>query len=1401
MAVEKKIITLDLFDEHYGNLDKIKQRILQVAALAYLVTGMKNHHIYSGLTGHYSKLVTNLLPQLKIDNNGKQVNYNEYILHLNRLFKEGYFARDYNQDFRLHDHLLYPICIIATNYDNVKTNLLIITKIDQFNIFPNFNNYRKFEFGNPLCLDYEDYRALNMLIHINNVKLSEQKWDNLEQQKVLLGYRTLFSQQIIEEEWFQSRLMYFQEILCVVKLSPALGYSYISDNEPDAKWFNKLKLLPQAQEHANFPLLTACLNQLNFVTLSHQTIIKQESSNNWAKNMLAATEYLLSGENKNALKFYDLSLREFSQITNRDYWFYVPEFSILYAIALIREKKHDKIVSVIVKRLEKQPNLAIFANLLHGIYSVINNDFNQAKSCFTLAIKYFSANGVSRLNCNIFALYLWLATLVAPNEIKWETVQHYLNKSHELSCYLAEVIMAELMAAHNKNYAKYLQLIADSFYHNLQVSSLVTIKPQWEYLVDKLDFLLGKTESSDDSALVVNGKRLVWLLDPKAPKVSVLEQTLRNNGQWTAGKEVALGRLFKKIDFEYLKPYDAQPISALVPDIYSPGRFKWDYNKLLIMLVGHPLVFDYDNPDLKLELVTESPVLDVKSVTNGYLVKLTPYSLNQTIYVNKLSPSKYQIIEFTKELVELSALLGANGSEVPRAAKQRLLDVVCRTTPTVKISADIIDDNLPEIVANSQCLIQLTPHGEGLALNVLVAPFGNGSYYFPAQGLANLVSKDNNNQHVKLVRDFKAELTSVKELIANCPIMEIAQQSKFEWLFESLEESLELLSELDEYRQKTNIIIEWPKGESIKFIANVGSGNMKIRVETKQQWFEYDGEVVIDGDDVLQLRGLLALLDNADSRFVQLDEGKFIALTQSFKRQLNELKLISENSKVFNLNSNVLAQVVDEAGEVEVDNKWHSHIQNIKRRNNFMPEIPATLQVELRDYQVEGFYYLSRLSNWQIGACLADDMGLGKTVQAIALLLEQGQSGASLVVAPTSVCFNWVEEIKRFAPTLQATLLHGANQREQSIQNASNNDVVICSYNLLQYESGLLASREWNLLILDEAQNIKNSTTKRFKAVCELNANRKVALSGTPIENHLGELWSIFRFLNPGLLGSLDKFQKKFITPIANKDQTARIALKNLVRPYILRRTKSQVLAELPPKIEQLIYIEPSTEELAFYDAIRKRALAKLANLNHDENKRFNILAEITRLRQACCHSTLVDENIKLENSKLGTFLELVQEIIANKHKVLVFSQYVGYLGVVKQLLVENNISFQYLDGAVALNQRKAAVDTFQSGKGGDVFLISLKAGGTGLNLTVADYVIILDPWWNPAVEDQAADRAHRMGQQRPVTVYRLIMKNSIEEKIINLHKDKRDLAGDLLEGQDIGGKLSVEDLLGLMQS
>ena len=363
-------------------------------------------------------------------------------------------------------------------------------------------------------------------------------------------------------------------------------------------------------------------------------------------------------------------------------------------------------------------------------------------------------------------------------------------------------------------------------------------------------------------------------------------------------------------------------------------------------------------------------------------------------------------------------------------------------------------------------------------------------------------------------------------------------------------------------------------------------------------------------------------------------------------------------------------------------------------------------------------------------------------------------------------------------------------------------DVLVCSYGLLHGEAELLGGRPWQVAVLDEAQAIKNADSKRAQASQGLQAGFRLALSGTPVENDLDELWSLFNFVNPGLLGSRDGFGKRFATPIErDRDASARQALRSLIRPFLLRRTKAAVLSELPPRTEQTVQVEMGETERAFYEAMRQRALENIAALDAPTGKRkIHILAEITRLRRACCNPALIDPAAGVPSGKLDAFLDLVDDLVRNRHRALVFSQFVGHLGLMRAAVDQRGIRYEYLDGSTPSAERERRVAAFQAG-GAELFLISLRAGGTGLNLTAADYVVHLDPWWNPAVEDQASDRAHRIGQERPVTIYRLIMQNSIEERIVRLHRDKRDLASDLLEGAETSARLSEEELLDLIRA
>jgi SNF2 family DNA or RNA helicase len=460
------------------------------------------------------------------------------------------------------------------------------------------------------------------------------------------------------------------------------------------------------------------------------------------------------------------------------------------------------------------------------------------------------------------------------------------------------------------------------------------------------------------------------------------------------------------------------------------------------------------------------------------------------------------------------------------------------------------------------------------------------------------------------------------------------------------------------------------------------------------------------------------------------------------------------------------------------------------------------LQAELRDYQVAGYQWLSKLSQWGLGGCLADDMGLGKTVQTLGVLLDRAEQGATLIVAPTSVGINWVRETERFAPSLKPHL-YREHDRDHLIQTAGPGELIITSYQLLQRDIERVASRSWATLVLDEAQYIKNFQTKTNQAVRRLDVDWCVALSGTPLENHLGELWSLMRVLCPGLLGSWERFRQRFGEPIERDKNRERLqALGHVVRPFILRRTKQEVLTELPPRTEVVLTAELSPAERKRYDAARIAALDELTSKRGDENeqqRRIRVLSWLTRLRQLACHPGLVDPRWNKSSAKLDLFLETVNELRDNNHRALVFSQFVQHLSLLRAALDKQGIKYQYLDGSTPPQRRQEAVDAFQSGSG-DLFLISLKAGGTGLNLTAADYVLHLDPWWNPAVEDQATDRAHRIGQLRPVTVYRLVAKDTIEEQILAMHEDKRELLAGVLDGADRAAKMSTQELVDLIR-
>ena len=451
-------------------------------------------------------------------------------------------------------------------------------------------------------------------------------------------------------------------------------------------------------------------------------------------------------------------------------------------------------------------------------------------------------------------------------------------------------------------------------------------------------------------------------------------------------------------------------------------------------------------------------------------------------------------------------------------------------------------------------------------------------------------------------------------------------------------------------------------------------------------------------------------------------------------------------------------------------------------------ELPADLRATLRPYQKLGVDWLCFLREAGLGGVLADDMGLGKTLQALCAV-----RGRTLVVAPTSVLFNWAEEIERFRPGLRASLYHGPGRALDP-----SADVTLTSYAILRLDAELLQRERWETAILDEAQTIKNPDSQVARAAHALDAGFRVTLSGTPVENRLEELWSQLHFTNPGLLGSREDFAERTARPIEAGDESAAARLRERIRPFVLRRLKREVAPELPPRSDVVLHAVLSDAERALYDAVRAATREEVVARLGGGGSVIAALEALLRLRQAACHPGLVPGGPQAESSaKLELLLEFLEDAVADGHKALVFSQWTSLLDRVEPVLTRAGIPFTRLDGST--RDRGAVVERFQSESGPPVLLISLGAGGLGLNLTAADHVFILDPWWNPAVEEQAADRAHRIGQERPVMVYRLVAKDTIEERVLALQQHKRGLAAAALAGASGAAGITREDLLALL--
>ena len=603
------------------------------------------------------------------------------------------------------------------------------------------------------------------------------------------------------------------------------------------------------------------------------------------------------------------------------------------------------------------------------------------------------------------------------------------------------------------------------------------------------------------------------------------------------------------------------------------------------------------------------------------------------------------------------------------------------------------------------------------------------------------------------------------------------------------------LTELSEWlavylsKDAQNIIYEHDASPGLSIEMNQTSNLLDIRFEV--------AEVAEN-----ELPRLINQLQKSEDRFFRLDSGKIIDLKnekfQEFSETVQKMELRDDEIAQETSLSLFRGLTLGENQNVQLGVEFAEFVKDLKEPDNLDFTIPDNLQASLRPYQETGVKWLGMLDYYGLSGVLADDMGLGKTIQAISFILSKNErvNGKYLILSPSSVIYNWEREFEKFAPSINTAIISGSiEEREQQIAHALNNediDVLITSYPLIQRDIDYYGDYTFQTIIMDESQNVKNDATKTTKAVRRLKSNTVFALSGTPIENNLNELWSLFSIILPGLFLSKKSF---------NEMSEERIAEK--IKPFILRRMKEDVLEDLPPKTETIEYIELSKEQKLLYQTQLSLIRSDVENLIEDEafeQNRMRVLAGMTRLRQICCDPRLIDEDFDGGSAKLERLMEYLEEARKNKKRVVLFSQFTSMLSIIRDILDKDGIDYHYLDGSTPKKDRFELTMKFNEGEK-DLFLVSLRAGGTGLNLTGGDTVILYDSWWNPAIEDQAADRVHRFGQKKPVQVIRLITQGTIEEGINELQEQKRELIDNVIRTNDDKniGALTKEDILGLL--
>ena len=923
------------------------------------------------------------------------------------------------------------------------------------------------------------------------------------------------------------------------------------------------------------------------------------------------------------------------------------------------------------------------------------------------------------------------------------------------------------------------------------VLASVHCKERWELLVDDLLKICGGKDDGN-SGVPARDSRIGYFFYNQY-HLEIRQQKLLKNGTWGLGSKVAVGS-FMNGKCEGMDETDVRIVKSL------RGRIDYYYDisprHVAPYLVGTDRAYTQHEKTreyLPVEITEEKPFITINRVEGGFKVDTNVQrdelgSRSNDAIVEYIDATHYKVYRLDTTEAQIFSMLLSLGT-FPDRAEETLKGLLKRLSGHIEIHSPLLDggSTLQQREGDSTILLTLTPSRNALAfrLAVRVQPLQGGRLRVLPAGGQPTVYDEAEGVRYQVLRNLAAE----QQAFALLPIT----------LDDEGDAELDIVGALDliDFVQQhpDTYAMEWPESAPLQLRPRLEDKAVNVRLTSHQNWFDVEGEVQLDKETLLSSAEFLGkiLQGISGGRYIRLGENEYVTISESLAHSLQRLSQLAQydnkGAHVPKYQAGALAEIIGAGEGIQADKGFARLKNKINKAAAMQIEVPRQLQAQLRDYQEEGFRWMVRLTEWGAGACLADDMGLGKTIQAIALMLHRADKGPALVVCPASVVFNWRSELARFAPTLECHILGEEEDRSASLGQLGPYCVLLTTYGLLVREAEALQAVKWNLAVLDEAHTIKNRATKMSAAAMQLQAAGKIILTGTPVQNNLAELWNLFQFLNPGLLGSYNRFEERYIQP---EGKAAQAQLRRLIQPFLLRRTKGEVAEELPDKtdITRLVTLTPA--EQTAYEALR---LSAKKAIEEEKKVNVNVLAMITKLREAACSLALVNQEWTLGSSKIEAFKELVGEIVEGGNRVLAFSQFTSFLTQVRKALEDmGDIPCLYLDGSTPIKKREKMVNDFQHGLC-PVFLISLKAGGLGLNLTGANYVIHLDPWWNPAIEQQATDRAYRIGQQQNVTVYHLVSDHTIEQKIMRLHKTKRDMADALLSDNATARAMTLDDL------